>query len=178
MFVRLGTSGARFSGWKRRAFALSEVMVAVFILSVALIGVAASIEFGMTSAEHGRNVTQAEVYARQMMEYVENSGLVWNTVATMPPSSTGVNDGAGVTQPLGAPPMDTSGISDPSGRPLSSSTVTPFSRHIEITSSVAAVDSGDTGWKLDVRQIAITISWFENGKPRSINLKSYLRRPL
>ena len=153
-----------------RGFTISEVVVSIFLLSVALLAVAASITFGMNAADHARSITEANTYARVILEYVTANNLAWSTTVTLPTASSGVNDPAGVNQALGAPPLTTGGISFPAD--------TPYRRHIEITGSNCTTDSGDVSWKLDVRQIAVFISWSEQGLPRTIVLKTFQRRPL
>lgn len=156
---------------KRLAFTLSEVAVSIFVLTIALLGVAAAVSFGGNAAEHGRSVTEAQTYARQMMEFITTNNLAWSTTVTMPAATSGLNDAAGTYQTLSAAPFTTSGINFPAD--------SPYRRHIEITSSNCTTDTASSaGWKLDVRQINVTIQWFERGASRAVVLKTFQRRPL
>jgi type II secretory pathway pseudopilin PulG len=160
------------SSSRQAGFTIAEVLLSILILSVALLGVAAAISLGMTSAQHGSYVTQAETYAREMLEYLTNNNYPFNASTLLPvPSTSGINDPPGVNQPLAAPPLDVSGIVFPAN--------TMFSRHITTISSIATTDpTATTGYKLDVRRISVTILWNENGKPRSVTLATFQRRPL
>ena len=158
-------------GDKRLAFTLAEVAVSIFVLTIALQGVAGAISFGGNADEHGRSVTEAQTYAREIMEFITSNNLAWSSTVTMPAASTGLNDSAGTYQALSATPLTTSGINFPSD--------SPYRRHIEVTSSNCTTDTTNSAqWKLDVRQINVTIQWFEGGASRAIVLKTFQRRPL
>jgi Tfp pilus assembly protein PilV len=153
-------------------FTLSEVLLSVFMLTVTLLGLAGAISFGASSAQHGTYVSQATTYAREILEYLTENNIPFTASALLPvASSTGINDAVGVTEALAAPPLDVSGISFPKA--------SMFARHINTISSISTSDPvSTTGYKLDVRQISVTISWDENSKPRSVTLTTFQRRPL
>ncbi|CAN0492948.1 unnamed protein product, partial [Phaeothamnion confervicola] len=80
--------------FSRRGMSLSEMIIAVFILTVALLGLASVMHFGMTSNQHATNMTTALSYARQLVESIRGGNLPFQlgTATTLPPSSSGIND--------------------------------------------------------------------------------------
>ncbi|CAN0276981.1 unnamed protein product, partial [Phaeothamnion confervicola] len=134
---------------------LSEVVLSIFILSLALLGLVGAMHFGMTANQHASNITTALSYARQFIEYIRGGNLPFQlgTSSTLPPSSSGINDVANtfvdLNTPIGA---STNGLPvDPQ-----------FSRNIQC--AFVNVTGENTvapayAWKANLREVIVTIRW-------------------
>lgn len=150
-------------------FSLAEVLVALAVLSVSLLGTAAALHFGMQAVVHGSLISEASTNARALLEVMAAEGRAFST-AGLPDSSSGFNDGPGVTRALNAAPFDS-----PDYKFSASSR---YQRHIEVQASVVASDGAAArAWKDDVRMISVTVLWSESGHSRSLLLRSFCRRP-
>lgn len=154
---------------KKMGLSLIEICFSVGLLSIALLATLATMHFGMASGEHGSNVSDATGQAKQLLEIMLQENRAFSSVA-LPSSASGFNDAAGVTRPLNDVPFNSATYLLPSN--------TRFSRHIEVLDCRQAGEVGGSyAWKDDLREVAVTISWFENGHQRSVNLRSYCKRP-
>ena len=154
---------------KRRGLTMGEILVAIFLLSVALLGTAASLHYGTQAAMHGSYYTDASSNARMLLELMLAENRPFAT-ASLPDSSSGYNDLAGVVRPLDDPPFNLADYRL-QGAPR-------FRRHIEVRNYSQASDSAAMrAWKDDVRQVTVSISWTEGGRDRSLSLSSFARRP-
>ena len=154
---------------KRLGLSLIEICFSVGLLSVALLATLATMHFGMASGEHGSNVSDASGHARQLLEIMLQENRAFSSAA-LPTAASGFNDAAGVTRPLNDVPFNSATYLLPGN--------TRFSRHIEVLPCrQAAEGAGGFAWKDDLREVSVTVSWFENGHPRNVNLRSYCKRP-
>ena len=150
-------------------FSLAEVLVALAILSVSLLGTAAALHFGMQAVVHGSLISEASTNARALLEVMAAENRAFSTAA-LPNSSSGFNDGPGVTRPLNAAPFDS-----PDHQFSASSR---YQRHIEVQASTLVSDGAAARlWKDDVRMISVTVFWTESGHSRSLSVRSFCRRP-
>ena len=152
-----------------RGFSLVEVLLALFVMTVALLGTAAALHFSMGGVLHGSLVTEASSNARALLEVMLAENRAFSTSA-LPDSGSGLNDGPGVTRALNAPPFQ---LND-----YQFSSSSRYQRHIEVQNYSRASDSGAArAWKDDVRQISVSILWTESSHPRSLSLRGLSRRP-
>jgi Tfp pilus assembly protein PilV len=147
-----------------------EILVSVSVLTVALLGTAASLHFGMQASMHGSYYTEASANCRQLLEVMLAENRAFAT-AGLPDSTSGYNDGPGVTRPLNDPPFNLSSYS--------LTNTTRYQRNISVIAYSQPADSSTVRlWKDGVRQITVTISWPESGHTRTVSLSSLARRPL
>ena len=150
-------------------YSLAEVLVALSILAVALLGTAAALHYGMQAALHGSLMTEASTNARALLEVMIAENRPFAS-SNLPDSSSGYNDAAGVTRPLNAAPFN---LAD-----YHLEAASRYQRHIEVCHYTASGDSAAArAWKDDVRQVSVTVSWSESGRARSVRLTSFCRRP-
>lgn len=154
---------------KSKGYSLAEVLVAVFVLSVSLLGTAAALHYGMQAVLHGSLMTEASANARALLEIMQAENRPFSSTA-LPDSSSGFNDAPGVNRALNAPPFN---LPDYKLEPASR-----YQRHIEVQSYSQPSDSAAAqAWKVDVRQVTVTVFWYESGRSRSLALRSFCRRP-
>lgn len=152
----------------RRGYSFAELLIAFFILAVALLGTTAALHFGMTTSRHAALMTEASGHARALMQMMLSENRAFSSSA-LPASTTGYNDLAGVTRPLNDPPFGMTDYKLPAG--------SQYRRRIEVRNYKALADTSAAAWKDDVRQVSVTVSWSERGRPHAITLVSFSRRP-
>ena len=154
---------------KCAGYSLAEVLVAVSILAVALLGTAAALHYGMQAVLHGSLMTEASTNARTLLEVMLAENRAFSS-ASLPTSSSGLNDTPGTTRALNAAPFNLADYHLASG--------SRYLRHIEVQDYAQPSDSAAAhAWKDDVRQISVSIFWTESGHDRSLTLRSFSRRP-
>lgn len=65
-----------------RAFSLSEILISLAVLSVGMLGLMAAMLYGSRGAEHARRVTEANNYARQIVEIIRIRNVANDAAAT------------------------------------------------------------------------------------------------
>lgn len=146
-----------------------EILVSVSVLTIALLGTAASLHFGMQASMHGSYYTEASANCRQLLEIMLAENRAFATTG-LPDSSSGYNDGPGVTRPLNDPPFNQS--------TYSLTSTTRYQRNITVTAYSQSTDSSAIRlWKDSVRQVTVTVSWPESGRTRTVSLSSLVRSP-
>lgn len=149
----------------RRGFTILEIAFSVGILSVVLLGTLASVHFGMKSQQHGRNMGEAGSYASRLLEIMVEENRAFATVS-LPVASSGYQDAAATRQDLNAAPF--------SGASYGLPTDTRFKRNISVISCRGASELGTQyGWKDDLRQVTVSVYWWENKSERSVTLRCY-----
>ncbi|MFN8609775.1 MAG: type II secretion system protein [Vulcanimicrobiota bacterium] len=149
----------------RRGFTILEITFSVGILSIVILGTLASVHFGMRSQQHGRNLAEAGSYAARLLEVMVEENRAFASVS-LPTSTSGFQDAADVRQALDASPFNSSSYGLPSG--------SRFKRNISVIACRAVSESGTQyGWKDDLRQVTVTIYWWENQRERSVSLRCY-----
>ena len=149
----------------KRGFTILEIAFSLGILSVVLLGTLASVHFGMTSQQHGRNLSEAGAYASRLLEIMIEENRAFASLA-LPEASTGYQDGPGDRRDLNATPFGSSTYGFP--------TDSRFKRNISVISCRASGESGSQyGWKDDLRQVTVTVYWWENKRERAVTLKCY-----
>lgn len=145
---------------------LSEMIIAVFILTIALLGLAGVMHFGMTSNQHATNMTTALSYARQLVESIRGGNLPFSlgTATTLPTSSSGINDANNSFVAL-----DTAIGGSTNGLPVDPQ----FTRNIQcafgnVTSENTA--AATYAWKANLREVLVTLRWSESSRWRTLTL--------
>lgn len=154
---------------KNAAYSFAELLIAFFVLAVALLGTVAALHYSVQGARHGTIYTEASANARAILEVMLSENRAFSTV-TLPPSNSGFNDAPGVTRPLNEAPFSLT--------EYRFSNSSRFRRRIQVQEYVQVSDSAAArAWKSDLRQVTVTISWTDNTRARSISLASLSRRP-
>ncbi len=169
----LETGGARRSRLKSRAggFSQVELLIAVAVLAVGILGVFASFAFGLQSTRFSGQMSQAIAWNRQLIEMIRVRNLAFSP--DIPPSGSGLNDPAltsGVDpeatfrslRDLNAPPF----LND---LPLG----TGFKRRIQIRR--LSPDAND--YHNRIAEITVTVYWMDGGRLREVTLKALHRQP-
>jgi len=155
--------------FKNRGYSFAELLIAFFVLAVALLGTVAALHYSVQGANHGTVYTEASANARAILEVMLSENRAFST-ATLPPGNSGFNDAPGVTRPLNEAPFALTEYRFSSN--------SRFRRRIEVQEYAQAGDSAAAkAWKSDVRQVTVTIFWTENTRQRSLSLVSLSRRP-
>lgn len=149
----------------KRGMSLVEVMIAVAVLSVAILGVLSAIAFGLRSAAYGQRVTEATNLARQISETIRAQGHAYlsttvdwyNTPAITQASFN--NDIHKIS--YGAPfaNIPDNGI---------------YRRTINISQLGTGGFAGFEGY---LYQIRVTVYFYERGSMRQVQMVSVARRP-
>lgn len=144
-----------------RGFSLIEVMVAVGVLAVGILGVFACFAFGMRAEELADRKTQATYRARQLVDLIRTRNLPFLGVCP-PPTSSGLNDPPGQKRPLNDPPFANDFASD-----------TGFSRSIRIE----RVSNNPADYAYDMVRVRVVLYWNQKGTDRELELEVLHRRP-
>lgn len=149
----------------KRGFTILELAFSVGILSVVLMGTLASVHFGMKSQQRGRNTAEAGSYASRLLEIMVEENRAFATVS-LPSGASGLQDAASARQDVNANPFASSSYGLPSG--------TRFKRNISVIPCRGSSETGSQyGWKDDLRQVTVTVYWWENKSERSVTLRCY-----
>lgn len=149
----------------RRGFTILEITFSVGILSIVILGTLASVHFGMKSQQHGRNLAEAGSYAARLLEIMAEENRAFSGIS-LPVAGSGYQDAPTARQQLDAPPFNSSIYKMPSA--------SRFRRNISVIACRTSGESGTQyGWKDDLRQVTVSIYWFENQRERSVSLRCY-----
>ena len=141
--------GFRITGGRtlrRTGFTLSEVLISIAVISIALLGLMASMLFGTRGAEHARRVSEASNYAREIVEIISVRNVC---------NDSAVND----TSPVDL----NAGNYNGNWGVLPNFAVAPYKRQVTCTQVSSA--GGVT-----LYQIRVVISWLSPGSGASRNL--------
>ncbi|MBI3925505.1 MAG: prepilin-type N-terminal cleavage/methylation domain-containing protein [Armatimonadetes bacterium] len=149
---------------KRKAFSLIEVVVAILITAVGVLGVTVTLWWGLNASEQGGRMAEASNHARVLLEATMGGGLL-----DLAPRSggwvseeSGFNDpatGTGSRRPIEALPFG-EGLNIP---------VDDQTRYIRrITSGRLSEDPDDYQYRL--AWVRVEVFWDERGVERSVEL--------
>ena len=142
-----------------RAFTLVEVLIAITVISISLLGTVAALTYSVRgSSLAGRN-TQALNYARETIELIRVKNLAYQPAAP-PAANSNLNDGPTIRRDLNATPLTTL----PAG--------TPFRRNIQIR----RVANSASDYRYEEMEITVTIYWFDHQAERKVVQVSHLNR--
>ena len=168
--------------WRRRiGFTLAEVLIAMFVLTVGIAGVTASLWWATKNQGAGREMTEASNHGRVLMEALISSMEVnWTALKggnAWPDQNSGVNDAAGTRRDVYAAPFV--GLEQSvTGQSLIQSNLTydvsQFKRNITVTRQGAA-NTYDFGTCI----ATVRIYWnTEKGRERSVAIESIIDHSL
>ena len=143
---------------RRQGFSLTECLIAVTVLSVALSGLASTLFFGLLSGQYADERSHALNWARQMVEIVKISNADFQN-----PLPAGLNDAPTVRRALGAAPFD-GGLTGSSSGMFADERAKGFTRNIQVKRI------GPGGY---IAEIRVQIFWTNHGVERSLELVSH-----
>lgn len=150
---------------KKRGFSLSEVLIAVAVIAIGLLGTLASLVYGVRGQAVAGAHTQATNYARQLIELVRVRNLAWPP-GTAPPTGGGVNDSPS-SNPLAldAAPFTT----DFAGYRGANNDGRPFFRKIQLR----RVSNTVTDPNYRVMEVKVTVYWYDRTMRKSVTLTGH-----
>jgi len=146
----------------RRGYSLIEVCIAIFVLTIGILGAYSAFSFSLNSVFHARNISVATNNARLLVEAVRLKNLPpW--AATFPTSDeSGLFDAPGARRALNAPPFQLDLPAD--GQ---------FSRRVHVERL-----SGDSNsYQYNIARISVTVYWDEKGAEKQVQVKAFHRQP-
>ena len=149
---------------RRRGFSLIEVLFAIGVMAVGLLGLFAVFITGTRANAFGKHTAEATNHARQVLEIIRSRGLAFKTGSMPPNSSSGFNDGTTQKALNATPPLEMSMLPN----------TTQFKRNI-VTRRASNVPAA---YNYDLLECTVTISWEERGTPRSVEVTSLLKGPV
>jgi Tfp pilus assembly protein PilV len=155
-----------------RAFTLVETLVAISILTLAILGPYEAAQHALIAAYTARDELIASSLAQEGVEYVRSQrdanylgGQDWLTglTACLAPQSCGVDPENSTTVPAPVPPLrlQNDGSYAQQG---TAGTVTPFTRSVTITPVGGATEV----------LVAVTVSWSSRGAPHAVTVNEHL----
>lgn len=154
-----------------RGFSLIELLIAMGVIAVGLLGVAASLTFGSRQSGHGEKMLIATNQARILIESLDGQNLVSNPPLAgnnLPPATSGVNDGLGDRRPLTAAPFN-----NPADHPdILPGVLDQYTRRIRLSRRGTAGTPGEF-----LVNAEVTVFWKEKGVERSVTTTAVLSTP-
>ena len=150
---------------KKKGFSLLEVMTALLVITIGILGVASVYIWTLTGAEHGTQVGAALQTAQALIGLIKSE----NQVPFGSPSlqvddsyqdNSGLFDASGVQRPLNYKPFA-------SNFPAHS----PFTRNIHISLL------GEESYQQNIAVIQVKVFWKEKGAEKDVSFVAYQRQP-
>lgn len=156
----MGSENCRRRG---RAFTLVEILVALGVLAIGILGVTAVFIFGISSTEHGKNLSKATTYGRDILEIIRTHGLIPLAGTIPPPASSGLNDPPSARVALNQSPHGSFAQAMPAN--------TGFFRNIK----TERASTDPTSHLYNVYKVTVTIYWKEKGVERSMEMTAFAK---
>lgn len=134
--------------FNQRGMTLVEILIAVAVLMVALVGLASGIPIASYGIQEGSQLTTATFLANQRLEQVK--AAAW--------TSTPGPDTLGVSASATAAPVGTLGITFPDETPVTAP-YTQYTRQVRITDCGVGLGCGGGLVLPGLRQVTITVSY-------------------
>lgn len=154
-------------------FSLAEVLIALFILTVGILGVMATLFWATRNSDSGKVVTEATSLARTISETIRLRGVAY-------PFPTEYNDAVTVRKAITAPPFNSlvnevyldsiKGQGGTSGAQDMQSNLDRFQRNISLKQVTTASDSH----LAKMCQLTVKIYWKEKERERHVSLDSLI----
>lgn len=160
-------------GRRGAAFTITEVLIAIGVTSVALLGILSAIAFGLFSTNHAGRTTQANNLARHTLELIRTRNLPF-TFATIPPGNgDGLNDTNTQRRAMTDPPFVPADFADSGGKVFPD--LQTYQRNIQMEPVKPGTYTNNGSATL--MRIKISIFWTERTVERSVTIYGYHRRP-
>jgi len=145
---------------KRQGFSQVEILIAVAVLTVGILGVCATFAFALRAETQAGALTDAVTHARTLTELVRVQNLPFSAPAGQP----GLYDSAGTRRPLNYAPFADKLPAD-----------TIFTRNILIERRSGATPA--TAYLNNIARITVSVYWNDHGTERKVTLVSEHRQP-
>ncbi len=156
----------------RAAFTLAEVLIAVFVVSVGVLGSLSALWYGIRSERYSERRTSAVYVAREMINQIRSQNLPFTT-STFPAVGSALNDGdidndgddGGARRNFNDPPFANStsfGITSEN-----------FQRRIEMK----RLSTNDDDFRSSIALVKVTLFWNEGASEKKVTLWAYHRKP-
>ncbi len=139
----------------QKGFSLVELLVVIVVVSVALLGILASLAFGLNASDHAQRMTQATNLAREAITLLRDNNVAFTPALKDPITAKGKDWIDNFPSPLDSLPKDTN-----------------MKMKVDITTSLG------TGYKANLARIQVTIFWTIKGHEKHIDLVAYQRKPI
>lgn len=159
-----------------RGISLAELLIAIFVVSVGVLGTVSALWYGIRSEKYSERRANAVFQAREMVNAIregnypfnggsDNNGIPWMTVGSE------LNDGDydadsdddGDRRPFNAPPFEN----------LYPTNEFNFQRRVEMKQ----LSTSSSSYESDLAAIKVTLFWNEGRHDKEVTLWGYHRRP-
>ena len=155
-------------------FSLIEVLVAMFVIVVGILGVMSALYWGMSHSDSGKQMTEASTLARTLAETIRLRGV-------KRPFPTDFTDAASVRKPLNAPPFSNlenevylnviKGQNGAGGAANTQTALTRYQRNVSLTEMAAAGSPSHLG---GLARLSVKIYWREKSLERRVNVETII----
>lgn len=143
---------------EKRGFTLVEVMVAIALIAIALLGVMGAIAYGTRHAGSGSELSEGSHLTRSILNYIQETTLL-DTVEVekaWPGPDSGLNDKPSVFRQLDAPPLG--------GLVFQKSQVERFRRRIESQ----RVTEEKLNYRYKLARLRVSVFWSSKQGERNV----------
>jgi type II secretory pathway pseudopilin PulG len=153
---------------KTSGLSLIEVVFAVGVIAVGLLGLVSVLVSGTRAADFGINTSRATSRARDILEIIRAEGLAFehDKYPGLPDEDSGLNDPPDARIPLDAvPPLRVGGtLADKYTE--DGETAARFTRNIK----TERITNDANDHRYPILKVTVTIYWMERGKERSVQI--------
>lgn len=145
---------------RRRGFTLVEVLIAIALIAIALLGVLGSIAYGTKNAGHGADLSEGTHLARSILNYIEENTLL-DTIEVdrpWPSQESGVCDTAETFRQLDAAPLG--------GMLLRPEQIERFRRRIE----TQRVVNDPLNYRYKLAKVRVSVFWSSKQGERHVTM--------
>lgn len=129
-------------------FSLLETMIAVVVITIAILGLLAGFAYGISSNDHAQRMVVAGGHASQVMDLIRSNNLAWD--------DTSLNDADPDTRKaLDAAPLSQAAAAD------------GYTRNVQVTQGIGA------DHKAGIARVVVRVFWEEKGVEKSVMLTGF-----
>lgn len=141
---------------RHRGFSLAEILVAIFVVTVAALGLISVLIYGTRANGQAQAMAKATHLCREIVGAIRNNELAW------PPGAldAALVDGPNVRRPIDAPPLDGMGL--PAAPEMKRNVL------VEQDLSPSGTDHRDK-----LARITVRVFWMHEGQERSVEMTAF-----
>ncbi len=156
----------------RGGFTLIEVLIAIFVVSVGVLGTMSALWYGIRSERYSERRTAAVFVVREMLNQIRSQNLPFTT-STFPAVGSELNDGSfdddsddsGPKRAFNAPPFaNTTSFGN---------TTESFQRRIEMK----RLSTNENDYRSTIAAVKVSLFWNEGASEKKVTLWAYHRKP-